>query len=437
MNPGVEGRAEFSKMTDDALVAEAAAGNMSAAAEYLSRHLRMLAAMSRRISGNVLDAEDLLSDAVMGLLRKWLDGTGPTEAVNAYVIRSMRNRVVDELRSPRSRETSIEWMELPADGGEIERVERESDLRIVRRALIELPEDQRRVLIESEVNGRTPRDLVGVLGRSAPAISSLLRRAKINLRTTVLQLQLDDQGPPTSEECERVLRTLPESARTPEEVERHYLQHGMDCPRCAKGVSVFVATLAGLFSSIVIAFVRLDATPAMATPGMTTRPRGARQAGKEPLTLGQRALVGAGSLALVSGVLVSTYALAEVTGTSLSSTALFAGVEVSGSLDTSGFITDETIGVAVNVAVEAESWQVDRLAITVNGAAAPVSTAPGWDCYWSEPLLLCKNERTEASGGAFTFTPDSLGTPLTYQVHVEGHTGATLFTGFSRGVVAR
>ncbi len=433
MNHSVEGRAEFSKMTDDALVAEAAAGNMAAAAEYLSRHLRMLSAMSRRISGNVLDAEDLLSDAVMGLLRKWLDGTGPTEAVNAYVIRSMRNRIVDELRSPRSRETSIEWMDLPAGGGEIERVERESDLRIVRRALVELPEDQRRVLIDSEVHGRTPRDLVDVLGRSAPAISSLLRRAKINLRTTVLELQLDDQGPPTSEECERVLRTLPESARTPEEVERHYLQHGMDCARCAKGVSVFVATLAGLFSSIIIAFVGLDATPAMAGPV----PRDVRRVGKEPLSLAQRALVGAGSVLLVSGVLVSTYALAEITGTSLSSTALFAGVDVSGSLDTSGFVADETVGVAVNVMVDAESWQVDRLAITVSGASAPASTAPGWECQWTAPQLLCENELTEASGGAFTFTPDSLGTPLTYQVHVEGHTEDALFTGSSRGVVIR
>ncbi|WP_254791517.1 RNA polymerase sigma factor, partial [Curtobacterium sp. MCBA15_005] len=55
-----------------------------------------------------IDPEDLLSEALVRLVEKWASGNGPSEHVNAYVIRSMRNRVIDELRSPRSKTDAVE-----------------------------------------------------------------------------------------------------------------------------------------------------------------------------------------------------------------------------------------------------------------------------------------------------------------------------------------
>ncbi len=424
---GLDSRAELRGLPDDVLIAEAAAGNMRAASEYLSRHVRMLEGMSRRIGSNVLDAEDLLSDAVMGLLRKWLDGTGPTEAVNAYLIRSMRNRVIDELRSPRSRETSLELMNPPTDDGDFERVERRSDLSVVRAAIMLLPEDQRTVLLESEVNGRAPRDLVSTLGRSAPAISSLLRRAKMNLRTTILRSHLDEQGPPTSDECEHVLQALPFSARTPEEVASHYQRHGRECERCARGVATFGVTIAGLLSALVLVAIDPRVTPVAAADA--PREPGAEKAARAPWGASRRVMLAAGAAAVVAGGIIVASTIVTPLMTSPGSSPL-QGVNASGTPTTSG-VLGNTLDIGFHVAVDASSWQLDHVTIATDEATGVARVPAGWDCEWTAPVLQCTAVRDSVRGGEFGFEVAPSVSTADYVVRIAGHTDDLRFTGES------
>ena len=82
----------------DELARRAASGDRAAAAEFFRQNQRMLRSMARRMASDVLDPEDLLSEAVTTLLERWARGAGPDRSIVAYLISTMRNRVIDELR---------------------------------------------------------------------------------------------------------------------------------------------------------------------------------------------------------------------------------------------------------------------------------------------------------------------------------------------------
>ena len=66
-------------------------------------HYPSLRRRAAHIGGALLDGEDLLAEAFEGMLRQWSRGHAASSGVAGYLTRSMRNRVIDEARSPRSR----------------------------------------------------------------------------------------------------------------------------------------------------------------------------------------------------------------------------------------------------------------------------------------------------------------------------------------------
>lgn len=81
------------------------------------------------------------------------------------------------------------------------------------------------------VDGRKPGDLEGELARRAPAISSLLRRAKLSLRRATLRVVLEEDAPA---DCRRAAGDLPESVAVQmEDVSRSRgMAHIRTCDRC-------------------------------------------------------------------------------------------------------------------------------------------------------------------------------------------------------------
>jgi RNA polymerase sigma factor (sigma-70 family) len=103
------------------------------------------------------DAEDIVQDVMLSIFDK-ADVTIPIENLAAYVYRSLRNKVIDIFRK---REDVLTLSEVVHDSeSDTEReVERKELMGYVFQAIDFLPEDQRAVLIATEFEGWSFREL--------------------------------------------------------------------------------------------------------------------------------------------------------------------------------------------------------------------------------------------------------------------------------------
>lgn len=246
-------RSEHHQMDDQELEQRASGGDQEAAAAYLGRHLRMLSAMSRRLSMNVIEPEDLLAEAIANLFQRWKRGDGPHEQVRAYLITSMRNRVTDELRSPRSRTYSFDPT-LPNDavdrdseaGGSHDAMDLYQEFDWVRQALARLSAEHQQYIVGTVVEGRKAGDLAVETHRSSAAAYTVNHRAKVALRRAMLQVMLEENA---DEACGNASRDLPPTVGdgpfdTPEGTSKAHhtsLSHIRSCDRCSRIWSRFSA----------------------------------------------------------------------------------------------------------------------------------------------------------------------------------------------------
>lgn len=156
-----------------------------AVGDVFAQRERELRFAARSIAGGVIDPEDLLSEAIEGLIRAWSKGAGPVDGVVGYLVQSMRNRVIDELRSPRSKVISLSPESEPHVPGPEATVINNELNGVLRSALSELPETWRSVLIEMSINGRKPAELSEKWNVPAPVISSRVARARRGLRSRI------------------------------------------------------------------------------------------------------------------------------------------------------------------------------------------------------------------------------------------------------------
>ncbi|WP_109471685.1 sigma-70 family RNA polymerase sigma factor [Ornithinimicrobium cavernae] len=101
----------------------------------------------------------------------------------------------------------------------------------VGRALAQLSEDERRLLLAHEVTGQDTRSLAEAADSTAGAVAARLKRIRARLRVEYL-LALDDVEPP-SDRCRAVLVALSGADRRRQDeldTERHLLE----CPLCAR-----------------------------------------------------------------------------------------------------------------------------------------------------------------------------------------------------------
>lgn len=147
-----------------------------------------LTPVARRLGRGVLDGDDLLSEAFERLVRLWEDGRGPLAEVHGYLINSMRNRVIDERRSPRSATFGLPvGYDAPSRFGNPEYEIELDELRAaLQHALDRLPPLSRELLIGSYLHGRKVSELAASLGITENAVSLRLSRAKRAMREMLL-----------------------------------------------------------------------------------------------------------------------------------------------------------------------------------------------------------------------------------------------------------
>lgn len=385
---------------DDARARAANEGDRGAAGEYLADNLPHLLYMARWIANGVIDHEDLASDAITALLGVWAQGTGPTTNPNTYVARSMRNRVIDEYRSPRSRVRGV----IDADAEMTPHVDstRDADLhreyRYVTSALRSLPTDQQQVLVGVVIDGRKPAELEAELGRPASAIYSLVRRAKVGLRRATLREILEDGAP---EECRRAARRLPETVTelVDDAPDSRGMSHVRTCARCRAAWARFGAltTLFGVIPLFVVGSVLDAPSPAQADEGRgpdAERAPDAPSARRTPRT--PSAMSGA-VVRWWSRVPASTSRalaiLSIVTGVGLLVLAgvqqfLPAGADPRGSFS----VTSHAVGegrAEIDVALDLEAAEDVRLVLILPAGMAVVEVPEGWDCTTGPAGAVC------------------------------------------------
>jgi len=479
---------------DADLVAAARAGDSVAAGAFFARHFSYLRVMARRVAGSGDHAEDLLGGAMARLLELWARGEGPAENVLTYLVAAMRNRVIDEQRSPRARELWVEEMPesaLISEADSLRVVDLQAEFGLVRRAFDRLAPDARRALQEVVVNGRPPREVAAEMGRSAGAVSTLVTRAKEALRRELLVVMLGEGR----EECAVNAETLP--SRVLDSPVEHPagapgLAHVLGCVDC-RAVWARYATLTSALGVIPLLSLGLavsaTAPPASAATGAAATPDGitggshAPDAKAAPTTLVAAAAAapgagvdlvgsGAGAGAAAGGAAAAVLARivegarAVVVGRAgivvvVVALTVGAGLLVAALLGATGVVAlpgssvvpiaavdapaahlrtavtpypDGTVDLEVDFEVEADAWSLVSFSITLPDTVRITSASGGWSCPSSDGGDVCTLAGAVPVSSRFTLTAeDVMPEDGIYLVELEALAEGVTTTGYSRG----
>lgn len=420
----------------DRLASKAADGDMEAAAEYLRSVLPRLRNIARSLARPPIDPEDVLSEAVTRLLAQWNRGAGPTEYAHAYIIRSMRNIITDELRSPRSRvrELPEEATEILDESSmhEIRAVELSHEFAMVRTALAALPRDHQTVLQEIVVNGRKPSEMVDELERNAPAVSNLLKRAKAGLRRSILVESLRKGRADCAKNAPAVPK-VPLSQWSEHDPRESGMEHVRSCDVCQSNWRRWTGLTALLGTATILALATQIATPSQASATeQPLSPPAARPRTNlwESLRTIQRVRSAA---AQIKAAQLTAVALAG--GGLVVAASVVSGIVSQPSKPTGSLRVDvvSTTALSIEFTVETDDWQTQSIVIGLTNAR--IDDLPSdWDCTLTSVGARCQPGPGDVSG-IVTFIPDSESAKVSYSIDAYAKAGRYKVHGSADGTL--
>ena len=142
--------------------------------------------------GSTEDAEDILQDVFYQLA----GNTEPIEQVSSWLFKVTRNRITDSYRkhklpladdifpSAEDDDEGFDWREmlLPSDSDPEKDYLRNIFWQTLQEALGELPEEQRKVFIQNEIDGIPFKEIAADTGESVATLISRKRYAVLHLR---------------------------------------------------------------------------------------------------------------------------------------------------------------------------------------------------------------------------------------------------------------
>jgi RNA polymerase sigma-70 factor (ECF subfamily) len=177
----VEQHAEDDTLTDEALMASVAAGDMDCLGRLVERHQGRTLRLARRITGDPEMAEDVAQEAFLRVYRS-AKRYRPTARFTTWLHRIVVNLCWDHRRKWRG---GLEQPPDRPDAGSLEpgdRISRAESRAAVRRAVLALPPRQRLAVVLHRFEGHTVREVAGITGWSESAVESCLVRAYRQLR---------------------------------------------------------------------------------------------------------------------------------------------------------------------------------------------------------------------------------------------------------------
>ena len=182
---------DWSEQSDEALL-RALAEDRSALGPLYDRHGRLVYGLALAILKNQQEAEDLTQEVFLMLCSSTTyDAT--RGSIGAFLTTMVRSRAIDRLRR-RSRSVRLlraQWTEAPAPElppTPLDRVSTAQCSARVRRALAELPDNERRVVELAYYRGLTQSEIADELGAPLGSVKSWCRRGLIGLKNALGEL---------------------------------------------------------------------------------------------------------------------------------------------------------------------------------------------------------------------------------------------------------
>lgn len=169
-------------------------------AEFLTTERDRLISYARRLIDDTAerDGEDIVQEVALSLFSR-ADFLMPIETLSAYIYQSLRHRVIDHLRRRRD---VVSLDEAEEKGGsplvdqlrdaaaDVEKEVARSELRTkIFEAIDRLPDEQKAVVIETELNGRSFRDLSEDWGIPVGTLLARKSRAMVKIREALKEFK--------------------------------------------------------------------------------------------------------------------------------------------------------------------------------------------------------------------------------------------------------
>ena len=197
------------KRADRALVAEAREGE-TAARERLAKQVGESAyVFALQLTRSPEDARDIAQESVLRFFAH-LDSFDPERAVEPWLFGIVRNQVRDTARRERVRrhESLDRWIEQggaePASSDDPAAAAQRHELqRQVWRAISDLNDEHREILVLRDYHGLSYRDLAEALAIPAGTVMSRLHAARRRLREVLIDLGMERAGSETTPRGDR------------------------------------------------------------------------------------------------------------------------------------------------------------------------------------------------------------------------------------------
>jgi RNA polymerase sigma-70 factor (ECF subfamily) len=177
-------------LADEDLLALVYDGDTPAFAVLFDRHAGVSFSLAYRICGRRGLAEDVVQEAFLTLWRSEARYDRARGSVRSWLLAIVHNRAVDALRresATTSRDVHDDGISATIAAGERTdaEVERRSDAQLVRRALEELPSEQRQVIELAYFGGFTHSELAEMLDLPAGTVKGRMRLGLRKLRVAL------------------------------------------------------------------------------------------------------------------------------------------------------------------------------------------------------------------------------------------------------------
>jgi RNA polymerase sigma-70 factor (ECF subfamily) len=174
--------------TDESLMGEIALGDVDSFTEFYDRHSGLLFSVAVHILRDEREAEDVLQEAMVALWERAARYDASLGKPVSWVVTMTRNRAIDRLRGLKRRPqaTAVELEEPDAvsdeaDSATARMMSHESALSL-RKALGQLPEDQRRAIELAFFGGLTHVEIAESTATPLGTVKARIRRGMLQLR---------------------------------------------------------------------------------------------------------------------------------------------------------------------------------------------------------------------------------------------------------------